>query len=131
MNAPKIVIEKLSPSHRRYHLSDDPGCKLEDVIMDDRINDAARAVQDTNDRESLLTLVDLMQNQPRCSLGEALDTLEHCTHNHSHADGALGIVHVTINLARADWSIMNKKVVKLIAANLGWTGGHIELVEVS
>ena len=116
-NTPRIVFEQVSLSHRRYHVNAEFGCELEAGIVKQRFIDTVQNLEYSE--ESVSQLFDFLKEHEQCSFGAALSTLDRCNCDH---DGEAGLVDVIINLAYADWSIVHKKVIKLIVANLGWRG---------
>lgn len=126
MDAPKIVVEKISPSHRRFHVDTTFSCELEHGIVHEQLDEMIRNMQPG----SLTEVTDALErffekHSPECSLETALSTVEYCDHSHSET----GIIDVTINLARADWSIIQKRIIGLIKTNLAWKDS-VELVTV-
>ncbi len=124
MDAPRIVVERVSPSHRRYHVNTAFGCELEHGIFSERLDEMMRKTHPQSlDEAGQLIGKFLQEHSPGCSLEAALNTLEYCVHGH---DGAVGIVDITINLARANWSVIQKRVITVIKANLAWNE-YVEL----
>lgn len=118
MDVLKIVIEHVSPSHRRYHVNTSFNCELERDIFYEQLRDMMQTTYPENISEAAQLIQQFLQkHSPECSLEIALNTLEHALHDHNDA---AGIIDVTINLARADWSTIQKQVIRLIKKNLAW-----------
>jgi len=125
MDAQRIVIEIVSPSHRRFHVNATFACEIEHLMLHTKLEELFNNNHPETVEEAQALLTEFTSsNSPTCSLEDALSTLEGCVHGHS---GTMGIVDVTINLAMADWSIIQKKVIRLIRENLSWSEPTIEL----
>ena len=125
MDAQRIIVEIISPSHRRFHVSTAFNCEIEHLMLSTKLQELFTTNHPESIEEAQALLAEFTSsNSPSCSLQDALETLEGCVHGH---DGATGLVDVTINLAIADWSIVQKKVIKLLRENLSWNEPTIDL----
>jgi dihydroxyacetone kinase-like predicted kinase len=115
----RVVIEKIHPSRRIYHISGSFSCELDNMLAKQPMlemvkaqlpQEALAAIPEESHDDAVEQLVDIMMSRMHnCEIGELLEEIKHCVIEHT-----IDQLDVSIQLAKTSWPVVHRQIITIL-----------------